>query len=102
MQDTVQAGNNAQISDFRHMKLLILVPHVGHSVVTSFTGPSEGGDFMFALREALSLYDQDLGAKLMEEGKALFAGEYDLVKAEVHATTTSGSRTVSIRDLFKH
>ena len=101
MQDIVQDNEDSCVSVFRDMKLLILVPCVGHSVVSALNVHNSGGQISFALREALSLYDQDINPEFLEEGKVLYAGEFDLVKAEDRAMTASGSRTFSIKDFFQ-
>jgi len=102
MQDIVKESGDARVSLFRDMKLVIVVPQVEHSVVTDFNRPlSGGGDFAFAVREALSLYEQDLDPEFLEGAKVLFAGEYDLVKPESHTMTTSRARTLSLRDFCK-
>jgi hypothetical protein len=101
MQKIIQSSEDSRMSVFRDMKLLILVPHVGHSVVSALNLHNSGGDITFALREALSLYEQDINPEFLEEGKDLYAGEFDLMKAEDHTMTSLGSRTFSIRDFFQ-
>ena len=102
IQDIVKESIDARISLFRGMELVILVPQVEHSVATDFNRPlSGGGDFTFAVREALSLYEQDLDPEFLEGAKVLFAGEYDLMKPEDHTMTTSGARTLSLSDFCK-
>jgi hypothetical protein len=100
MQDIIQDSEDSRVSVFRDMRLLVLVPHVGHSVVSALNVHNSGGEITFALREALSLYDQDINPEFWEEGKVLYAGEFDLMKAEDQAMTFSGSRTFSIRDFL--
>jgi hypothetical protein len=101
MQKSIQDSADSRMQVFKDMELLILVPHVGHSVVSALNVRNSGGDITFALREALSLYEQDINPKFLEEGKVLYAGEFDLMKAEDHTMTTSGWRTFCIRDFFR-
>lgn len=101
MQKTIHGSSNSQITIFKDMQLLFLVPQVGHSVVTDFNGPSSGGDIAWTLREALSLYDQDLDPEHLEEDKVMYAGEFDLGKYRDQPMTTSGSQVFSIGDFFR-
>ncbi|EFQ93201.1 hypothetical protein PTT_09477 [Pyrenophora teres f. teres 0-1] len=83
MKKIVGGSGEASVFEFWDMKLIILVPWVDHQVGTNFNQPFSGvWDFEAAVREAMSLYNDDLNPEFLEGAKVVFMGEYELKVSE--------------------
>ena len=106
MNQKINGPEDAQLGYFRDMSIMVVVPEIGHVVGTDI-GPryNQGMDPAHAvMEEVLGFYDGDLDGQFLGDGKAVYRGDYSLVKNSGHGWAGSADYSgirASLRSLAK-